>query len=70
MRRRMFPGSLEEQHPEEIRRELQGRPSHEGATSSNFAKPRETGTLSSQQTCWRLFLEIAFLLLEVTAHAA
>lgn len=49
MRRRMLPGSLEEQHPEEIRRELQGQPSDEGITSSNFAKPRETGTLSSQQ---------------------
>lgn len=69
MRRRMLPGSLEEQHPEEIRRELQGRPSDEGITSSNFAKPRETETLSSQQARWRLFLEIAFLLLEVTAHA-
>lgn len=50
MRRRMLPGSLEEQHPEEIRRELQGQPSDEGITSSNFAKPNwnpqlSTGTL-------------------------
>lgn len=34
--------------------------SNEGATSSNFSKPGETGLLSSQLTHWRLFLEICF----------